>query len=764
MFKQRRMKIAQVSAATAVSLTLLFTAGCHRDPNVVKQKYLESGKRFEASGKYKEAVIQFSNALKVDKTYGDAHYELAKTYMKMGNAMPAYAELVRTVDANPSNLQARVDLGNLLLAGRSPDRAEAQAKAVLAIDPNFAGAYELLAGVAQKRGDNAEAIKNIQRALQLDPSKASFHTASALLQATTPGNEEAAETELRKAASLDAKSATPHLVLASLLEKKGDNQGAEQEYATAIGIAPTNIQPRAALAGLYFREGNRDKTEQTLLQAVNDIPDNEQASGLLRNYYGQTKQDDRVVGVFAGLTAKYPKSFAIKLTYAQLLSDKKDFAKATAVASDLTKSDGGNPEVQILNAVLLMNTGKTDDAFTLLQKATKDSPNNFQTQMLLGRVAASKGDMAVSESSYRQAAKLNPGNMEVQTQLATIAIRHNDAGALSDVAQKTLQAHPDAAEGYLWRGIAEASQKEYDKAEPDLQTVLKKNPDNSTAYLELALLRIAQGHVPEGKAMLEKAVDKDPNSVRALGMLVGYDMQAKQPAKALARVQAAIAKAPNNGSLYAQLAAVQLQTKDYKGALDNAGKAMQLTPGNAGAVQAYTEAQIALGQTDSAVATWEKWATTHPTDAHAMVILGSLEEGRGDKAKSMDYYKKALQIDSDNGVAANNLAYLMVDNGENADVALTYAQTARRNLPDSPQTADTLAWVYYYKANYSSARDLLEDTLKTSPDNVSLHYHLGMTYLKLSDKTNAQAQLKKAAALDPTGKTGKDAAAELAKM
>ena len=63
MFKLRKVQVARVSAVVAVSLALVFTAGCSRDPNVRKQKYLESGKRYEAAGKYKEAAVQFLNAL-----------------------------------------------------------------------------------------------------------------------------------------------------------------------------------------------------------------------------------------------------------------------------------------------------------------------------------------------------------------------------------------------------------------------------------------------------------------------------------------------------------------------------------------------------------------------------------------------------------------------------------------------------------------------------------------------------------------------------
>ena len=102
-----------------VSLALVFTVGCHRDPNVRKQKYLESGKRYEENGKYKEAAIQFSNAMKVDQNFADAHFELAKTYLKMRSVTPAYFELMKTVDLDPNNIKAHITFGNLLLAGHA---------------------------------------------------------------------------------------------------------------------------------------------------------------------------------------------------------------------------------------------------------------------------------------------------------------------------------------------------------------------------------------------------------------------------------------------------------------------------------------------------------------------------------------------------------------------------------------------------------------------------------------------------------------------
>ena len=72
------------SAVACLVIAGLVTQGCTRDPNVRKAKYLESGKKYAAQGKDKEAIIQFSNAIKIDPRYAPAHFELAKTYLKLG--------------------------------------------------------------------------------------------------------------------------------------------------------------------------------------------------------------------------------------------------------------------------------------------------------------------------------------------------------------------------------------------------------------------------------------------------------------------------------------------------------------------------------------------------------------------------------------------------------------------------------------------------------------------------------------------------------
>jgi len=58
---------------------LAVLTACSHDPNVRKQKYLESGQRYYDKGAYREAEIQFQNAIQVDARFAEAHYRLAQT-------------------------------------------------------------------------------------------------------------------------------------------------------------------------------------------------------------------------------------------------------------------------------------------------------------------------------------------------------------------------------------------------------------------------------------------------------------------------------------------------------------------------------------------------------------------------------------------------------------------------------------------------------------------------------------------------------------
>ena len=109
-----------------------------------------------------------------------------------------------------------------------------------------------------------------------------------------------------------------------------------------------------------------------------------------------------------------------------------------------------------------------------------------------------------------------------------------------------------------------------------------------------------------------------------------------------------------------------------------------------------------------------------------------------------------MAVEPENAVAANNLAYLLLEHGGSPTVALSMAQTARKGRPNLPNAADTLGWAYYANGGYTVAAPLLEEAVKATPNNQAYHYHLGMTYQKLNDPARAKSELEKAIALNPS--------------
>jgi len=128
-------------AVAAVCLLGALLTGCSRDPNVRKQKYLESGQRYFDKGQYREAEIQFENAIQVDSRFADAHYKLALAAMKLQQWPTAYQELSTTIQLQPDQYAAHLDLANLLILGRQFNDAKEHLDLLVAKQPKNLDVY-----------------------------------------------------------------------------------------------------------------------------------------------------------------------------------------------------------------------------------------------------------------------------------------------------------------------------------------------------------------------------------------------------------------------------------------------------------------------------------------------------------------------------------------------------------------------------------------------------------------------------------------------
>src|SRR5260370_18249827 len=148
----------------ALGSLAVFLTACSRDPNVRKQKYFESGQRYFAKSKYREAVIQFRNATEVDSTFAAAHYQLAQSYVKLQDWQHAYTELNRTIELQPNNYKAHVDMANLLIAGGQLNAAQEHTDLLLEKQPSDPYTHTVCANLLAAEKKDDQAIAEIQQA------------------------------------------------------------------------------------------------------------------------------------------------------------------------------------------------------------------------------------------------------------------------------------------------------------------------------------------------------------------------------------------------------------------------------------------------------------------------------------------------------------------------------------------------------------------------------------------------------------------------
>jgi Flp pilus assembly protein TadD len=289
-------------------------------------------------------------------------------------------------------------------------------------------------------------------------------------------------------------------------------------------------------------------------------------------------------------------------------------------------------------------------------------------------------------------------------------------------------------------------------AEKDLQHTIELEPKNVMAYSRLGNVRVLQHRPAEAERLYERALELDPLAATALQGLANLFISQGQSAKAVRRVQDQLAKVPADSNYHLLLAQIFLAIHQGAEGQAELRKVLEFDPGNVSALFALAQTEQEAGDLTRAASTYEQLVRQHPKEAQPCVALGILEERRGNWRRAEELYRKALDLEAGQPTAANNLSYLLLEHGGDSNYALSLAQIGRRGMPDSPGTADTLAWAYYQKGIYNSAIELLADAVKKAPENPTYHYHLGLAYQRVSKVSLARQSFQQALNIDPKSK------------
>jgi tetratricopeptide (TPR) repeat protein len=742
-----------------LSLTILCAVSCSTDPEIAKRKYVASGDRYVADKKYADAVIQYRNAVTQDASFGEARFKLAQAYFEVGNTADALRQAVRAADLLPKDVAAQLLAGKLLLAQRRVPEAKARALNVLLLEPKNVEGLLLLGNSLAGLKDLDGAIERVEEAIDQDPRSSFAYTNLSFLQ-TAKGDAGAAEQALKRAVEVNPASVPAHLSLANFYWAGGRKSDGEHEMQTALALEPASALTNRAAATFYLASGNKAQAEKYLKTYVGIEPAPVNKLVLADFYLNQTRTSE-ALPILEGLHKDGFVPATLRLAQIDFQAGRKH--EAYERVSAVLKKTPKNEQAIETNARFLISDRKYKEALKLAEDVLRTNPRALPALYIKGLAFEGLWARDQAITAFRELLKIDPTSTPAQLKVAEVSLARGDTKTAMQYLTQVRKTRPTVGAAILFARALIRDGK-VAQAEPELTALAKQLPASSDVQAALGSLYLRKNDPVRARQAFNRALELAPNSVDAVAGLTALDVGAKRADAAAARLDQQLAARPDDVKLLEVAANTYLVTKRGKDAEAAFKKIIDLDPNNLSAYSNLALLYVGERRLDEAKKNFEDLAGRSEQPAGPLTMVGMILILQNQPTEARKKFEAALALDSRAAVAANNLAWLYAEGGENLDRALNLAETAKAGLPDNGDVSDTLGWIYYKKGLFDRAVASLRDASRQKPSSPDIQYRLGLAYLGVKNDREARQSLERALKLNPKFAGAEDAKRALASI
>ena len=741
------------SSVVAVVITTLSVVSCSSDPQVVAREFVERGDRYAADKNYEAAIIEYRNAVQHEPRAGEVHRKLAAAYLSRGEGGEALRSAVTAAELLPDVAEAQVEAGSLLLLAGKFTEAKTIADKILASNPNDVRGRLLLGNATAGLKDLDAGIKEFEEALRLDANQAGIYTGLASLKASR-GDQAEAERIFNQAIGVDPKSISARLALAHFLWTNDRVPEAEAAMKAAHQLKPTDARTNVTLA-LFYQATRRRAEAEPHLKAAARNGDEPRLTLLLADYYIGMNRGADAAALLEPLATDGRFGTLVNMRLAGLAQLQGASDQAITIIDRAIAADPKNSRAMAAKSDLLLRQNKLDEAATAAEAAVTANASSADAQFVRGRVLAAKGRHEEAEKAFNDVLRLNPRAAAARVELARLRIRRGASDAV-DVAADAAKADPRSVDARLTLARALMAKRDLAGAETVMKQVVAVVPDAAPVHAQHGTLLGLKKDLAGARAAFTRALAIDPVQLEAIAGLTTLDFAAGLKPEALKRLNDLVARVPQNSRLLLIAAGANASA----GQLDRS-EALLLTiiETDPGVMEAYSMlGRIYLSQKRLAAARtqFEAVAARHERPVGALTLLGTINMLENRTPEAQQAFERVLKVDPKAGVAANNLAWIYLENGGSIDMALHLAEVAQSGLPNVAEVSDTLGWAYYKRGQVAEAITALKRSLRLDSKNTTTLYHLALAHEKGGEMEEAKKALSLYLRLDPSSARSAD--------
>jgi tetratricopeptide (TPR) repeat protein len=480
-------------------------------------------------------------------------------------------------------------------------------------------------------------------------------------------------------------------LIARRLESQGDTTGALESLKRALTLDPKSAELHAELAGFYARQNKAAEAVEAAERALTLDPDNVEAHRMLGLVFaawsdggvtpppGRTQAQLRTQAIehLSKIlqTPAVATDLNLQLTLARLQLRSGNAAGAVPVLENIVSQAPFAAEPYTMLSEARLSLGRVDGAIEAMEAAAEINPRFY---LSLGDLYEQQNRWKDAASAYERAignargpasrdlrlryaaALLNVAEPASATKardvlkdflmtapqdarglflLSTANLRIGDLTGAEEVSRKLLAQDPTSIQGLHALSAVFLARKDYRQV-IDLLTPLSKDTGRTRGResdAALLLSQLAHAHTQLGQhaqavAVLTAAVQNDPLSAPALNSL-GYTLadRGERLPEAIAYIERALKVDPENPSYIDSLGWAQFKTGRFDEAEPNLRRAAEALPTNSVIQDHLGDVLLQRGKYQEAIAAWERALNGDGEDIDKSVIEKKIRDARARK-------------------------------------------------------------------------------------------------------------------------------------